>query len=231
MFGAQATAETSSPLSSGKESSATGSHLWWSTSNSQTCSVHHSIKFQMCLHRHMWSQKQIDLIRIQPAYTNEWTPKDDYSISMFKIEALFNSKRTIKKILIGKPEVNRYTPSVIHANTINWVGNSANPEAKDEACTFAQFSAGVFDLKPKTKLDCRTSLLCGFHEMDADKQETLPNLDTKSITFWNSACRLKNSSNEKWSTSAHLTSINWQLEQKQLNLNEIFDQLNSNCKI
>lgn len=55
--------------------------------------------------------------------------------------------------------------------------------AAKEAYTFAEFNDGVFELKPKTKLDCRTSIRSGFHEMDADTQETFPNLDTKSITF------------------------------------------------
>lgn len=36
MFGAHATEYTWSPLSAGKANSATGSHLWWSWSNSQT---------------------------------------------------------------------------------------------------------------------------------------------------------------------------------------------------
>lgn len=50
-------------------------------------------------------------------------------------------------------------------------------------CTFGEFSDGILELKPKIKLDCWTSLFCGFQEMEADRQEALPNLDTTSTTF------------------------------------------------
>lgn len=53
--------------------------------------------------------------------------------------------------------------------------------------TLEELSCCVSELKPKTKLDSWLSPLCGFHEIDADKHDALPNVDTESLTFWNSA--------------------------------------------
>lgn len=39
------------------------------------------------------------------------------------------------------------------------------------------------------KLESWLSPLCGFHDIDADMHEALPNVETDSITFWNSACQ------------------------------------------
>lgn len=52
-------------------------------------------------------------------------------------------------------------------------------------------SCGVSEWKPKTKLDCWLSPLCGFQETDADKHKAFPNVDTESLAFWNSAYEQK----------------------------------------
>lgn len=49
--------------------------------------------------------------------------------------------------------------------------------------TLEEFSWGVSELKPKTKLESWLSPLCGFHDIDADMHEALPNVETDSITF------------------------------------------------
>lgn len=54
--------------------------------------------------------------------------------------------------------------------------------------TLEEFSSGVSELKPKTKLDSWLSPLRGFQDIDADKHKALLNVETDSITFWNSAC-------------------------------------------
>lgn len=49
--------------------------------------------------------------------------------------------------------------------------------------TLEELSCCVSELKPKAKLDSWLTPLCGFHEIDADKHEALPNVDTESLTF------------------------------------------------
>lgn len=53
--------------------------------------------------------------------------------------------------------------------------------------TLEELSCGISELNPRTKLNCWLSPICGIHEMDADKHEAFANLDTESMTFWNSA--------------------------------------------
>lgn len=55
--------------------------------------------------------------------------------------------------------------------------------------TLGELNWGKSELKPRTKLACWFSPLCGFHAIDADKQDGRPNLETESVTFWNSACQ------------------------------------------
>jgi len=54
--------------------------------------------------------------------------------------------------------------------------------------TLELFSWGVSELKPRTKLGSWLSFCCGFHEIEAEKHEAFPNVETESITFWISAC-------------------------------------------
>ena len=60
--------------------------------------------------------------------------------------------------------------------------------------TLQELKRGESELKPIAKLACWLTLLLGFHAIDAEVHAGFPNLETGSITFWNSAYR--NASNQ-----------------------------------
>jgi hypothetical protein len=63
--------------------------------------------------------------------------------------------------------------------------------------TLELFSWGVSELKPRTKLGSWLSFRCGFQEIDAEKHEAFPNVETESITFWISACSKEKDEKQK----------------------------------
>lgn len=86
----------------------------------------------------------------------------------------------------AKPKKNQLYPEHVSSLQlhIKWIRRKL-----DYKYTLDEFSCAISELKPKTKVDSWLSPLCGFQDIDADKHEALPNVETDSITFWNSACQ------------------------------------------
>lgn len=71
--------------------------------------------------------------------------------------------------------------------TVHYTYSLSIGSHKESSSTLEEFNWGVSELKPRTKLDSWPSPLTGFQETDADEQTAFPNVETESITFWNSA--------------------------------------------
>lgn len=106
----------------------------------------------------------------------------------FKFDIYGHESQQLSIIMLREerfmPKKNRSLPEHICSLQlhIKWIGWNRNTKY-----TLEEFSCGVSELKPKTKLDSWLSPLRRFQDIDADKHKALLNVETDSITFWNSA--------------------------------------------